>query len=385
MAKTLVVKLGTSSLFDENTLEHRLSNMAQIVEMVVDLRKRGYNVCLVSSGGIAAGLKLKGWSQRPKKTSQVQALAALGQASLMRLWDELFQRFGIRVGQVLLTRNDISDRLQYKNACNTLEALLEIGAIPIVNENDTLTAQEIRFGDNDTLSSIVAHMLGASSLFILTDVDALYTSNPRVDPSAKPIRVVKDLNDIQADTTSSPGSGVGTGGMVTKLIAANLATSAGIGVYVCRSFWAKNVSHILKDVEDGISPEKSHWTYTYFVPHEKAIKDRAFWLLHGLHPSGVITIDSGAYKAVTRRDRAGLLPVGVQEVKGNFHESECVEIWCSQQLVGRCLVNYSSIELQRIKGHRSTEVEQILGYADSEYVAYRDNLAFFEHPELTKH
>lgn len=384
MAKTLVVKLGTSSLFDERTLEHRLSNMAEIVQMVVKLRRVGYNVCLVSSGSIAAGLKLKGLDKRPKNTSKVQALASLGQASLMRLWDELFQRFGVQVGQVLLTRNDISDRLQYKNACNTLEALLEIGAIPIVNENDTLTVQEARFGDNDTLSSIVAHMLGASSLFILTDVQALYTSNPRIDPSARPIRTVKNLGEIRAETANSAGTGVGTGGMITKLIAANLATSAGIAVYICHSFWPGNVSHILRDAEDGIRPEDSRWLYTYFEPHDKAIKDRAFWLLHGLYPSGVISIDNGAYRAITRRDRAGLLPVGVKEVQGNFHESECVEIWSNDQLVGRCIVNYSSSELRRIIGHRSMEIEHILGYADTEYVAYRDNLAFFEHPELTK-
>lgn len=379
----LVIKLGSSSLFDEKTGEHRLSNMSQIVEQVVALRKRGYRVCIVSSGAIAAGLRRLKLDHRPKHNAQLQATAATGQARLIRLWDNLFSHFDQAVGQVLLTRNDINDRSAYLNAANTLNALLDMGVVPIVNENDTLSTYEIRFGDNDTLSAVTAAMIGADMLFLLTDVDCLYTGNPRSDPNAVPIRVVENVQDIKMDSSMSQGSGVGTGGMTTKLIAANLATSAGITTYICRSFVLGSVFNILSDIETKIAPQDSAYLYTRFDAHAP-IKDRAFWLLHGLKPRGSITIDSGAFNALSRTDRAGLLPIGVVKVTGTFHESEAVDILVesSSQTVGKCLVNYTSMELDRIKRHHSHDIPQILGYAESEYVAFRDNIALYPDPSL---
>lgn len=377
----LVIKLGSSSLFDESTGDHRLSNMSQIVEQVVALRKRGYRVCLVSSGAIAAGLHRLNIDQRPKHNAQVQATAATGQARIIRLWDNLFSHFDTAVGQVLLTRNDIAHRSSYLNAANTINALLDMDVVPIVNENDTLSTYEIRFGDNDTLSAVTAAMIGADMLFLLTDVDCLYTANPRNDPNAQPIRIVENVQDIKRDPSMSQGSGVGTGGMTTKLIAANLATTAGITTYICRSFVVGSVFNILDDVEKSISPLESKHLYTRFDAHP-SIKDRAFWLLHGLKPHGSIIIDSGAFKALSRRDRAGLLPAGLVGVSGTFHESECVDIFVKDkpEPVGRCLVNYASVELDRIKQHHSHDIHQILGYIESEYVAFRDNIALFPDP-----
>lgn len=379
--KVLVIKLGTSSLFDESTMDTRLANIAQLVEMAVKLqRQNGYRVCFVSSGGIAAGLQRMRMKQRPKTVTGVQAMAAIGQCRLMAIWEQLFNQFEQPVAQVLLTRTDIADRIQYRNACAALKELLEQGVVPIVNENDTLTSREARFGDNDTLSAVVAGMVGATHLFLMTDVSCLYTANPRLDPEAKPIHLVSNVSAIlNSVSTTGTGSGVGTGGMTTKLIAATLATSVGISMFIVNSNAPTTVSAILDDEEKGVEPQYSKHLYTKFAPEEGPgqLRDRAFWLLHSLTTAGKIHVDEGAYLAVTRRDRAGLLPVGVTQVEGNFHQEQCVEIVSGGKTVGRCLVNYSSSELKRIKGIQSSDIAKVLGYADSEYVAFRDNLAFY--------
>lgn len=379
-AQIIVIKLGTSSLFNESNMETRLASMAQLVEMAVKLRReKGYAVCFVSSGGIAAGLQRMHQKSRPRSVAAVQALAAIGQCRLMTMWDQLFSQLDQPVAQVLLTRTDIADRVQYRNARSALRELLDQGVVPIVNENDTLTSREARFGDNDTLSAVVAAMIGASHLFLLTDVSCLYTANPRSDPAAAPIRLVEDVNKIMSEvSTAGGGSGVGTGGMTTKLIAARLATSAGVAMYICNSASPQVVAGALENEENGILSERSPHLYTKFAPARfDLLRDRAFWLLHSLTSSGSLEIDRGALRAITRRDRAGLLPVGVVSVSGHFHAEECVNITCEGNHIGKCLVNYSSIELERIRGKHSHEIIKTLGYADSEYVSFRDNLAFY--------
>ncbi|CDR39324.1 CYFA0S03e02190g1_1 [Cyberlindnera fabianii] len=405
---TIVIKLGTSSLVDENTKEPRLATMSLIVETVVRLRRAGHRVVIVSSGGIAVGLKTMGLDRRPKKLSQVQALAAIGQSKLIGRWDSLFAQLNQRIAQVLLTRNDISDWTQYKNAQNTMNELLSMGVVPIVNENDTLSVAEIKFGDNDTLSAITAALVGADYLFLMTDVECLYTANPRTDPTAKPVLVVDDMEELKVDTSSS-GSDVGTGGMTTKLIAADLATEAGTTMVIMQSDKPENlwkivnyISHlektpepatetseekqvrILKELQDNNVP-----LHTRFIGRDKHVKNREFWMLHGLHTHGAIIIDKGAHEALTRTNKAGLLPVGIIAVEGVFHEHECVAIkvgqknkdgtWDSSKAtveIGRARVNYTSTEIEKIKGCQSHQIEGLLGYADSEYVAHRDNLAF---------
>lgn len=362
--------------------------------------------------------------KRPKHLPQVQALAAIGQCKLMAMWDELFSHLRQPVAQILLTRNDIADRTQYLNAQNTFYELLGMGVVPVVNENDTLSVQEIKFGDNDTLSAIAAGMVQADYLFLMTDVDCLYDKNPRSNPDAKPIEVVRDVAELVADT-SSAGSALGTGGMGTKIVAARLATAAGVTTVITRSSRPSSIGEIVRHAEAqkakgeesgqdvsadnaaNSSPTMQNAVtanddsdstpiplHTRFLPDPHPIRDRYFWLLHGLHPHGTLYIDSGAHSALA--NKANLLPAGILEATGSFGQHEAVRICVlpnhrrgdsiegnskaleeEAEEVGRCLVNYSAVEIKRIKGVRSEEIGAVLGYADSEYVALRENIAFF--------
>ncbi|GIJ98925.1 hypothetical protein Aspvir_001047 [Aspergillus viridinutans] len=406
---TIVIKLGTSSIVDENTHEPILSILTLIVETAAKLHKDGHNVVLVSSGAVGVGLRRMDVDERPKYLPRIQALAAVGQCRLMSLWDGLFSHLRLPVAQILLTRNDIADRTQYINAQNTFDQLFDMGVIPIVNENDTLAVSEIKFGDNDTLSAITAAMVKADYLFLMTDVDCLYTSNPRHNPDAKPIEVVSDISSLEADV-SSAGSSLGTGGMSTKIVAAKLATSAGVTTVITKSSKPGNVLEIVKylqqtqrgtpgqssTVEGTPSESQSPLSpplHTRFLPSDTPIQSRSFWLLHGLKPHGSLYIDHGAYSALL--NKASLLPAGVVGVDGQFGQQEAVRLVVVERLspdslngdflhhgqepkeVGRALVNYGSAEIARIKGHRSTHIQSLLGYADSEYVALRDNISFF--------
>lgn len=401
----IVIKLGTSSLVDEVTREPRIANMSLIVETIVKLRRQGHKIVLVSSGAIAFGMKRVGSSSKPTKLAAVQGLASIGQGRLIGLFDDLFRQMNQTIGQILLTRNDISDFTQYKNAKNTLHELLDMGVIPIVNENDTLSVAEIKFGDNDTLSAITAGMVHADYLFLMTDVQCLYTDNPRKNPKAEPILVVDKVDDLVIKTdTESGGSQVGTGGMTTKLIAAGLATNVGVTTIITLSSQPDSILSIVANIQSMDKSDLSIEDQTRYIANEirankiplhtrflglpratKIISDKRFWLLHGIKTKGTLYIDQLCYEALTRKDRAGLLPVGVVAVEGNFHESECVSINVIPEKssplsdgleVGTCRVNYSAIEINLIKGLHSSEIETVLGFADSEYIAHRDNLAF---------
>jgi len=340
------------------------------------------------------------------------------------------------VAQILLTRNDIADRTQYLNAEHTFIELLNMGVIPIVNENDTLSVQEIKFGDNDTLSAITAAMVQADYLFLMTDVDCLYDKNPRTHPDAKAIEVVDDISELAADV-SSAGSSLGTGGMGTKIVAARLATAAGVTTVVTRSSKPGNIASIVNHVEglkrsaEDQEQQKQQTTtatattssstststsdapaihtvpivangtttalkepglpplHTRFLPAPSPIRDRYFWLLHGLTPHGTIYIDAGAHAALS--NKANLLPIGIVNVEGNFGQQECVRLCVlnprdaplsEAEEVGRALTNYSTSEVRRIKGRRSSMISEVLGYADSEYVAVRENVAL--HAEMSR-
>ncbi|KAK3950647.1 Aspartate/glutamate/uridylate kinase [Pseudoneurospora amorphoporcata] len=442
----VVIKLGTSSIVDEKTHEPLLSNLTLIVETAVKLRKDGHKVIIVSSGAIGVGLQRMDVERRPKHISKLQALAAIGQCRLMSLWDSLFNHLRQPIAQILLTRSDISDRSRYLNAQNTIHELLDMGVIPIVNENDTLAVSEIKFGDNDTLSAITAAMVHADLLFLMTDVDCLYDKNPRTNPDAQPIEVVEDIGALVADV-SQAGSSLGTGGMSTKIVAARLATSAGVTTVITRSSNPGNIHKIVKHIQGSRSPaslttQVNHPStaslaslnnsagsgsgsvsatgtstpaaaaatpsteqapavavdrsqiplHTRFLPSASPVRDRYFWILHGLRPHGTLYIDQGAYKALL--GKAGLLPVGVVDVEGFFAQQEAVRLcvvdkrrstpgadgkmWEGEAVeVGRCLTNYSSAEIARIKGHQSVEIGQLLGYADSEYVAQRESVSFY--------
>jgi glutamate 5-kinase len=335
----------------------------------------------------------------------------------------LFKNLNQPIAQILLTKNDIQDRTQYLNAANTFSELLTMGVIPIVNENDTISVSEIRFGDNDTLSAITAGMVNADYLFLMTDVDCLYTDNPRTNPNAEAIEVVEDVAVLKANgilsslgltIVTSPGSSVGTGGMVTKLIAAELAASVGVTTIITRASLPGNIFAIVKHLDSLSSrpstPQPEHTVssavvatprsspppkgqvplHTRFLP-KRSFRDRQFWLLHGMAPRGRVIIDEGALKALTRVEKAGLLPVGVVDTEGTFSRDEAVTLTVAIRDadgnitgttdVGRALVNYSATEIQRIKGKKSTEIVNILGYADGEYIAHRDNMVFM--PKVT--
>jgi len=314
------------------------------------------------------------------------------------------------VAQILLTRNDIADRTQYLNAQNTLTECLNYGVIPIVNENDSLSVSEIKFGDNDTLSAITAAMLHADYLFLMTDVDALYDKNPRLHPDAVPIEVVDDIDALAVDV-SSRGSALGTGGMATKITAARLATSAGTTTIITKSSKPGNVKDIINYLHpleapatttNGItsSSKATAPVHTRFIPSTIPMRNRAFWILHGLAPHGTIYIDRGAATAL--HNKAGLLPVGVVDVSGTFAQQEAVRLVIVDRQpigslspapseeagqrayftllqrgeeIGRAVVNYSSEQVARIKGLRSAEISRVLGYADSEYIAFRENVS----------
>ncbi|GKZ37375.1 hypothetical protein AbraIFM66950_008896 [Aspergillus brasiliensis] len=410
---TIVIKLGTSSIVDENTHEPILSILTLIVETAAKLHRDGHNVVLVSSGAVGVGLRRMDIEERPKHLPRIQALAAVGQCRLMSLWDGLFSHLRLPVAQILLTRNDIADRTQYLNAQNTFAQLFDMGVIPIVNENDTLAVSEIKFGDNDTLSAITAAMVKADYLFLMTDVDCLYTANPRHNPDAKPIEVVTDISSLEADV-SSAGSSLGTGGMSTKIVAAKLGTSAGVTTIITKSSKPGNVHEIVRYLqqteqlglksEDSTSSTDLHTPpplHTRFIPSETPIQSRSFWLLHGLKPRGTLYIDHGAYSALQKK--AGLLPAGVVGVEGHFGQQEAVRLVVVERIspdalngeflhhgqepkeVGRALVNYGSSEIIRIKGQRSTHIQSLLGYADSEYVALRENISFTQNNDSPRH
>ncbi|KAJ6593368.1 glutamate 5-kinase [Mycena capillaripes] len=349
---TIVIKLGTSSIVHEKTHQPLLSTLSSVVETVVALRRQGHKVVLVSSGAIGVGLKRMNLASRPKSLSGKQALAAIGQGRLIALWDNLFGQLEQPIAQVLLTRGDISDRTRYLNAVNTFKELLSMGVVPIVNENDTVSVSEIKFGDNDTLSAVTSSMIHADYLFLLTDVDGLYTSNPRKDPQAKQIEVVASIAAIRSQvSTTTLGSSLGTGGMETKLIAAEIATGAGVTTIISSS---KNPENIFSIIEYHISKKSAPGTpteslsgrtsptveplalgtptlvrppHTVFTASVMPMRDLKSWTSHTLFPAGSVIIDSGAHSVLSKRESGGrLLAVGVHGVIGAFASGQAVRI-----------------------------------------------------------
>ncbi|WVQ77298.1 glutamate 5-kinase [Cryptococcus sp. DSM 104548] len=333
---TIVIKLGTSSIVSPAyPFVPHLQLLSNIVETVVKLRAQGHRVVLVSSGAIGVGLRRMDLKERGKELHKKQALAAIGQGRLIALWDNLFSQLDQPIAQILLTRMDISDRTRYINAQNTFSELLNMGVVPIVNENDTVSVSEIKFGDNDTLSAISSAICHADYLFLLTDVECLYTDNPRNNPDAKPVRVVRDIQAVkQQVSTKTLGSSLGTGGMETKIIAAELATAAGTTTVVMDSSNVRDVFQIIANgpspcrEEEGGTPELYEGPLcTRFLRKEAALKDRKWWIAHGLHAAGSVIIDPGAFRAIQRKESGGrLLPAGVVRVDGVFAGHQAVRL-----------------------------------------------------------
>lgn len=362
-AKRIVIKVGSSTLTHQ-TGKLNFSKIENLAMQIADLVNQGKEVILVSSGAIAVGVARLGLKERPKTIPGKQAAAAVGQGILMHTYEKIFADYGQIVAQILLTKADAVDRKRYTNCRNTFMALLAQGVIPIVNENDVVAVDEIKIGDNDTLSAIVASIVDADVLIILSDIDGLYTSNPQTDPQAKLVAEVTDITVDIEKSAGGAGTSLGTGGMATKIQAAKIAVSSGISMLIA-SGETKNILHKLMQGEE---------LGTIFVPKETKLQFRKRWLAFGARLKGRIIVDNGCEKALIERG-SSLLSAGIIAVQENFDVGATVPIYNKAgREIARGLVNFNSQELALIKGLKSSELENILGHKVYDEVIHRDNM-----------
>lgn len=362
--KRLVVKIGSNILsgVKEGLDTRRVSHIAADIS---ELNEMGYEVVIVSSGAVAAGMKKLGLKRKPDAIKLKQAAAAVGQSSLMWAYEKSFSDFGKKVAQVLLTREDLSDRKRYINSKNTLLTLLSYGIIPVVNENDTVATDEIRFGDNDTLASLVALLVEAEKLVILSDVDGLYRTDPRVQADADLIRCLEEITPEVEEMAGGAGSAVGTGGMYSKLLAARRAASHGISVFIINGRRKGLLSSLMKGGEHG----------TFIKPAKSRLSHRKGWIAYNSRPKGSVVLDEGAVKAITERG-GSLLPSGIVSVEGEFDLGDSVYcVTTGGKRIAKGIANYSSSDLRKIMGKKTSEIESALGYKYSDEAIHRDNLA----------
>lgn len=372
----IVLKVGTSSLVTGGDGEPPLLGIpviANIVDTVCWLRRRGHEVVLVSSGAVGAGAMRIGLSSKPTTIAQKQALAAVGQVYLLGKYESLFAALQQPCAQVLLTYGNLKHWVQYVNARNTFDELLRIGVVPIVNENDTVAVHELRFGDNDRLSAMVASLIRADWLFILTDVNGLFTAPPSKDPSARRIKRVVSFTDIESlcDTRGGAGTTFGTGGMASKISAAALSTAAGVRTVIMRASDAPNIKTCC--LTRGVDVHLSEMEFgTIFEPCDKVVRGRKRWI-ETLHTRGEIYLDNGAVNAMHRKQT--LFAAGVSNVLGTFLGQDAVRVCdVDGHEIGRGIVNFSSDELRVIRGRHSSEINDIVGYnVDSAAVIERAN------------
>lgn len=361
--KRWVVKIGSALLTNEGRGLNQ-AGIATWVEQLAVLRKQGHEVVLVSSGSVAEGMSRLGWSSRPHALHELQAAAAVGQMGLVQAYESCFQRHGMHTAQVLLTHDDLSNRGRYINARSTLRTLLDLGVIPIINENDTVVTDEIRFGDNDTLGALVANLIEAELLVILTDQDGLCDKDPRQNADAKLIHQTPVNAPELEIMASGAGGALGRGGMLTKVRAARLAARSGSATVIA----AGREDNVLLRLAGGEE------LGTLFVPDQIPIAARKQWLAGHLQVRGTLTLDAGAVK-VLRDSGKSLLPVGVKDLSGEFLRGEMVS--CIDEAgneVARGLVNYSAQDTRRIQGQPSSRIEELLGYVDEPELIHRDNL-----------
>ena len=366
-AKRIVVKVGTSLLAGPRPYETGgldLGYVQRLAYALAEARKEGKEIALVTSGAIGAGLAPLGLKKRPKSLRLLQATAAVGQVALVGAYEEALRRHGIPVGQVLVTRDGVEDRKRYLNARSTLMTLIEEGAVPVVNENDTVSVDEIRFGDNDTLAALVTKLVEAELLIVLTDVEGLCTADPHKGEAALIDEVDEITPDIEA-CAGGVGSSVGSGGMVTKIEAARMATAAGAGVVLANGTDPGVVSRVLEGERVG----------TFFRPRKAPLEARKFWIAFASARSGAVRVNDGARKAIVEQGRS-LLPVGVTGAEGEFEKGDTVAVLAEDgKEFARGIAYYSSREVEAIRGKRTTELAEVLGRAYSEdEVVHRDNL-----------
>jgi glutamate 5-kinase len=358
---TLVVKLG-SSIVAADDGELRTDVLDSVCEQVSALERGGERVVMVTSGAIARGMRLMEMAARPRAMDELQAASAVGQGDLFRAYEHRLAEHGTHAAQVLLTAADIAARTNYLNARRTLRRLIEWGVVPVVNENDTTATDEINFGDNDFLAAQVAILLDARLLVLLTDIDALYTADPQVDPEANPIAEVKDFSELAGLAIDDRTSAFGSGGMRSKVAAAEMASEAGIPTTICDGTAAGTLSAAASG--DAIG--------TRFAAKEGKASSFKLWLKYAKPARGRVTVDDGAAR-VLRESGSSLLPVGIVSVDGEFDAGDAVEIVSGHEVVGKGIVDYASSELSRVIGMRSGQVRELLPHAADE-VIHRDRL-----------
>jgi glutamate 5-kinase len=360
-ARRLIVKIGSSLLVDDSTGQVRRAWLETLAADIAACKARGQEVIVVSSGAVAVGRRKLGLTP-PLKLEEKQAAAATGQIRLAHAWQEALAHHSITVAQVLLTLDDSENRRRYLNARSTLSTLLKLGAVPVINENDTVATAEIRVGDNDRLAARVAQMVSADALVLFSDIDGLYTADPRKDASARFIPEVRELTPEIEAMAGDPGSAYGSGGMVTKLVAARICLSAGCRMAITRG----EPMHPLKVIEDG-------GRCTWFLPSSEPRTARKQWIFGSMKPAGSITLDAGAARALTQG--RSLLPAGITEVDGTFERGDCVLVKDqSAKVLGRGLVAYSAADTRAIMGRKSGEIEAILGFRGRDELIHRDDL-----------
>ena len=358
-----VVKIGSALLTrDGQGLDRQV--LAPWVDQMSAFRRSGGHLVLVSSGAVAEGMSRMGWTRRPKSLHELQAAAAIGQMGLVRAYEDCFQKRGFHTAQVLLTRGDLDDRERYLNARSTLRALLSLGVVPVVNENDTVATDELRFGDNDTLAALVANLIEADLLVLLTDQDGLFDRDPRLYPQAQLIPETRVDNPQLDAVAGGSRAGLGTGGMVTKVRAARLAARSGTPTVIAPG----RGEGVLARIQAGEA------VGTLLSPVQEAQAARKQWLAGQLQVRGRLTLDMGAVNALRAQGKS-LLAVGVRAVSGSFARGEVVA--CVDEAgreIARGLANYDALEAERIRGQPSSRFEEILGYLDDAELIHRDNL-----------
>jgi len=361
--RRLVVKVG-SGVLSRGSFTLDTGTIRSLAAQLAACRAAGRQVALVSSGAIVAGVGRLGLKERPRSIPLKQAAAAIGQGALIWTYEEAFAAHGVKVAQVLLTGEDLRDRARYLNARNTLFTLLDLGVLPIINENDTVAVEEIKFGDNDRLSALVAALVDADLLVILTDTDGLFTADPRRSPKARLIPVVTGGEAKEAYWAGAPATVTGVGGMASKVEAARLAAASGIPTLVANGTAPDTLTRLLAGEALG----------TLFLPDAGRLAGRKRWLALASRPKGVIVVDEGAKRALTERGKS-LLPSGVKGTLKSFGVGDVVSLVGPDHAeFARGLVNYTAEEVERIKGVKTGEIERTLGYRHSDEVIHRDNL-----------
>ena len=366
--KNLIIKIGSSSLCDDkgNINKEKILNL---IQQIAYIKRKGVNITLVSSGAINAGVHVMNLTERPQTIPQKQALAAIGQASLMQIYEELFSLFNLKCAQILLNHDDFDDRKRLMNFNNAMQALIDYDVVPIINENDTLAVEEIKVGDNDTLASLVVPAVNADMVILVSDIDGLYDDNPHTNKNAKLIKDVSEITKEIESMAKDASSKVGTGGMITKIKAAKVCNDFGCDMAIVNG----NQQNVLVDLMEG----KDVGT-CFSGMAGRTLNSRQHWIMYRSMPKGSIVVDDGARSALIN-NHTSLLPKGIVDVKGNFLISQIVDIIdLNDNLLARGMVNYSSDEIKLIKGLNTSEIKKVLHYKDYDEVVHANNLVLVE-------